>query len=301
MDGMVNIRSQQTGTPVRTNSPSSWGETLLGLTPFIILGLAGIEFQAPINESLITIHQYLAGILFLGGILPILAGLLAGWLIGFPRWVYPYILYSLVFSLYLSNASTPGLTLFTVRMWGGELWGWRAWVPLIVVILLGLSFSRPRWEKLARLAQNIAEDWSLLAFSLYSLLPFSALIMLDEMNHASSFPLALAAELVLIIGALMYMRLPNKLGRVVGLVVSAVIAMMVTGIGTQLYWKTHFVNFSTGEEFLLPGPVPLGPILVQGSIPAIAILLILLSPGLIGLVRSLKKRPDRENHGDEPA
>lgn len=290
MQDTGSVGFQATVSQAKTFPPATGKETLLALVPFLILGLTGIGSQAPMNGGVMAGLFYLAGFLFLAGILPILAGLLAGWLAGFPRWVYPYVFYSFIFSLYLSNASTPGLKLFNVLIWGREIWGWRAWIPLLLVILLALLLSRPRWEKLSRLAQNVAEDWSLLAFSLYGLLPFTVFILLDEINHATSFPLAIAAEVLLIVGAFLYMRLPTRGGRVLGLVACAAAAMMVVGIGAQLYWKTHYVNFSTGEEYLLPGPVPLGAILTRGILPAIAITLLLLSPGLIALLRRVGNR-----------
>ncbi len=99
--------------------------------------------EIPFSESQSMRSRYIFGAMYFGGYLVVLAGLFWGWLKGFPRWVFSYLAYGIVFALYLANASTPGLVIFNIPMWGRELWGWRACVPMAMVALSALLLSRP--------------------------------------------------------------------------------------------------------------------------------------------------------------
>ena len=258
-------------------------QVLLGILPFLLLGLNLSLMEAPFPAPMPVLAMRLVGGLFLGSFLVILAGLLAGWLAGFPRWVYPYLLYSIFFSFYLAHVSTPGLAVFNVQLWGREMWGWRAWVPLGVISLVAICLSRPPWGSLLRLVRGIWDDWTLLVFGLYGLLPFAVILVMDEVDHTYSFPLALLAMLVLLTGAWLYLRLPRRGVGALWLAGMAFVAILLAASGGELYWKTHDVNLTTGERSLLAGPAPLGQIISHGLWVAVTVALLLLQPVIIGL------------------
>ncbi|MEW6400761.1 MAG: hypothetical protein AB1649_03115 [Chloroflexota bacterium] len=117
----------------------------MGLFPFVLLGAMAVLFEVPREWGNVESLMKLAGLLMFGGYLMLLAGLYVGAVTGFPRWVFPYLVYAFGFALYISNASTPGLVVFGVAMWGRELWGWRALVPVgFVMLLVPLLNRRPR-------------------------------------------------------------------------------------------------------------------------------------------------------------
>jgi hypothetical protein len=262
-------------------------QVALGVLPFLLLGLSLTLMEAPFRMPMPVLAMRLVGGLFLGSFLVILAGLLAGWLAGFPRWAYPYLVYSIFFSLYLSNASTPGLAIFNVQLWGREVWGWRAWVPLALVCLAAVCLSRPPWGNLMRLFKGVWEDWTLLVFGLYGLLPFAVILVMDEVDHAYTFPLALLAMLVLLTGAWLYMRLPRRGVGALCLAGMGFLAMLLAASGGELYWKTHDVNLTTGERHLLAGPLPLSESLTSGLWVAITVALLLLQPVIIGVAHGV--------------
>ncbi|MGE5220977.1 MAG: hypothetical protein ACM3PY_00975 [Omnitrophica WOR_2 bacterium] len=284
-------------TPVRSFNasphplaPLTRSETILGMLPFILVGIGSILTKVPYNSSQGEWLFRMASILILATYPVILLVLLAGWLSGFPRWVYPYLVYSIVSSFSLMNSSTPGLTLFGISMWGGALWGWRAWVPLGVISILALLFSRPPWKPLAQLIKNVWNDWSLLVFGLYGMLPLAVSVFLDEMEPGYSFPTAIIAVLFILAGALLYLKISARRIAILGLLTFAFLALLSLGVGSELYWQTHNVNFVLRQRRLIEGPVPWTAILSKSFLVAIIMTLILLVPGLVGITNWLVNR-----------
>jgi hypothetical protein len=265
------------------------GYTLwVGIFPFVLLGIMALAFEFPREWGSGELFRTIGGVLMFGGYLVILIGLLFGALAGFPRWSFPYLIYSVVFALYISNASTPGLVVFNIEMWGRELWGWRAWVPLGVVIILVPILNRHPWKLLKSLWNGVANNWSHLTFGLYGLLPLFILIGLDEMDNAYSFPAAVGGVVFILIGAIFYLRLKSRFWRTFSLFAFAFLSILAIMATSNLYWNTYSVNFTTGERRLLEGPVPYGSILAEAIKNAFIATLFLLLPGVIKLLGSIE-------------
>jgi MFS family permease len=273
-------------TPSHSISKTSWGEVALGLFPFVILGAAAALLEAPykFTPGQTTITGYLGAVLFFGGYVLILAILFWACLKGFPRWSMPYLVYGTIFALYTANASTPGLVIFGIPMWGRQLWGWRAYVLVGFVILLGLLFSRPPWKPIFQLFKNIWNDWTFLPFGLYGLLPMIGPIMQDEMTHEYTLWTTIAEVLIVLAGAALYLIYARKPYRVAFLLGGLFFAALVAAIGTNYYWNTYEVNFTTGVRRLLAGPVPWQKIITDAFMTAGAMTLILALTGLVGLL-----------------
>jgi len=264
-----------------------WSQIWPGMLLFLLIGAAAILMETPYRAGQAYQAYPIGIILFLGGYLVILVGLLWGWLNGFPRWTFPYLGYSLIFSWYMSYMASPGLMLFNTPVFGRQLWGWRAWVPLGVVALLVLILSKSATQPVMNLLKNAWMDWTQLAFFLYSLLPLSVLILLDEMDKSYSFPASVIAVIFILLGAFLYLKYPDWRKGFLPLVFCAFLAILTLGFGSQLYWQTHYVNFTTQEYRLLPGPVPWRTILSKSILPAVVFTLVLLVPGLLGIARWL--------------
>jgi len=255
------------------------GYTLwVGILPFVLLGIMAVAFEFPREWGNAELFRTLGGVLMFGGYLIILIGLLFGALAGFPRWSFPYLIYSIVFALYVSHAATPGLTVFNIEMWGRELWGWRAWVPLGIVIVLVLLVNRHPWQLLKSLWKGVVKNWSHLTFGLYGLLPLFIFIGLDEMDNAYSFPAAVGGAIFILTGAILYLRLKSRFWRTFSLFLFAYFGILVIMATSNFYWNTHSVNFTTGERRLLDGPVPYGSILAKAMGNAFIATLFLLLP-----------------------
>ncbi len=269
-------------------APEPWDETLGGVLPFLLIGLAMLLEDAPVNAGWQPVVSQWGRIFFLGGYGVILIVLLAGWLEGFPRWVFPSLVYGVVFALYFSDVATPGLAIFNVPMWGRGLWGWRAWVPLGCIALVALLFSRPPWGPLVGLGRHVQADWRWLAFGFYGLLPLVVFTFLDEIDSTYRFWVVLPTMLVVLLGAFLYLRGRDARAGFIALMLCAFIAMLVMGIGCQYYWETHAMDFQTGERLLREGPLSYGRVLGLPLLWSATLSLLLLSPGLIRVARRWK-------------
>ncbi len=107
------------------------------------------------------------------------------------------------------------------------------------------------------------------------------------MDKSYSFPTSVIAVIFILIGAFLFLKYPDWRKGFLPLVFCAFMAILTLGTGSQLYWQTHYVNFTTQEFRLLTGPVPSRTILSKSVLPAAMFALILFVPGLLGLARWL--------------
>lgn len=255
------------------------GYTLwVGILPFVLLGIMAVAFEFPREWGNAELFRTLGGVLMFGGYLIILIGLLFGALAEFPRWSFPYLIYSIVFALYVSHAATPGLVVFNIEMWGRELWGWRAWVPLGIVIVLVLLVNRHPWKLLKSLWNGIVKNWSHLTFGLYGLFPLLVFVGFDEIDNTYSFPGAVVATAFIVSGAFLYLRLKIPFWRTFSLFAFAFLGIFAVQGTSHFYWDTHYINPITGESRLLERPIPYGSILIKSIRSALVAVLFLLLP-----------------------
>jgi hypothetical protein len=268
------------------DEPVTWRATLAGIFPIALIGLSGALLATPGESELSTALNMAGGLGLLPSYLLILAGMVIGWVRGFPRWCYPYIIYALLFAAYTTNASTPGLNFFGIPLFGRELWGWRAFVPVGTAALLALVITRFSLKTVARFFLGIWRDWTRLAFGFYGLLPFGVMASFDEVENAFEFPYMLLSLVLLVGGALFYMRTQGEIKPFLGLVVAAAITAFIVLTAGSVYWQTHDINLMGRIE-----PKAAQPDLKSAAIESIPttgfILGILLSPVWIGLLRTL--------------
>jgi hypothetical protein len=231
----------------------------LGLFPFILLGLMTAAFEMP--------HEWVGQDWISSASLSLM---LCGYLV-------------ILFPVFLGQAATPGLVIFGVEMWGRAAWGLRAFAPLAVVFLTVPLLNRQPWTLADALLNGVREDWTLMAFGLYGMLPLFVLFFQDEMDHAYSFPGALAGMAIILLGALLYLRPGSRFWRTFALFACAYLAFLAVGASAHLYWDTHSVDLVTGESSLLPGPAPYGAILAKALRDAILPTLIVMLPGVMGI------------------
>ncbi len=252
----------------------SWAETLAGIAPFLIIGLATIIIEWPTDViSLPVWSSYLGGGLFLGGYLVLSVGLGVGWVQGFPRWSYPYAGYVLIFARYMMHVATPGLRIFGHTFQRNELWGWRSWIPFLVVAVIALAITRSL-RPLFRLVTGVWKDWTRLSFGLYGMMPLAVPIALDEVDNSYQLPYMLLLTLILVEGALAYMRSTRTWQRALALLVGTASAVAVMAVGTVVYWK------GPGD-----GWVNVGKTLIHGGY----VVAVVFAPALLGLLRRAVK------------
>lgn len=200
-----------------------------------------------------------------------------GWIMGFPRWSYPYAGHTIVFSLYISNASTPGFEPFGYEMFGREPWGWRAWIPFLVVVLIALAVTRSV-KPIGKFFTNIWDDWTLLTFSSFGFMPLLVAIGFDEVDRLFSLYFMVILTLAMAGTVWFYLRAGTQRGRVTALLAGIGLTTAVTIVAPTLYWQR-------GE-----GVNPTGMAIMGG-----VVMVFMFWPALIGLVHylvNIRRKPD---------
>jgi len=251
-------------------TPETWGQACLGAAPLLISGLT------------ITLGPFLAfqpwgHVLLLGSYLLILAGLVAAWVRGFPRWSYSYAGYAVLFALFLSAVSTPGLVLFGHTFGQNDPWAWRAWLPLAAALLLGSVLTRSLRPAL-RFVQGAWQDWTRVSFALYAALPMLLLVVFDEVHPPWPAFFLAAGTLCLVLGALAYVRCVTATGRALSLLAGLGTSWLIVTAGVAAYW--HDMKISP-----LAQPMDWTDNAVPMTIALGVLAVLMMAPVLLGLVR----------------
>jgi hypothetical protein len=260
----------------QSDSSSSWGETLAGVIPFVQFGLTFnvgmLLLRASGSEQTSPLLVNLTSLLFLAGFLLIpVGGLGAGWVKGFPRWSYPYAGFAIIISVYLSQASTPGVTLFGYPLFGREPWGARACIPGVLMVLLAVLVTRS-FRSIGRFFMHGFQDWTCFTFGLFGLMPLVNFISFDEIRDSYELPFQAALMAITSLTAIAYLRSRTQRGRVLSLFTGTLITVSIDVIGPALYWQDI-------------GSVDAGGMIVQ----ALIFTLFILSPAMLELVRHFAK------------
>jgi hypothetical protein len=173
-----------------------------------------------------------------------LGGFAAAWMRGFPRWSMPYAGLAICFTLYWSNVTTPGLKPFGYPLFGRELWGWRAWIPLLAVggVCYLRAYHRVDWPAVQ---QRLRREWSLPLFAAYGPAVLMVAVILDEVTH----PLALAASAmgvgILCAGAIAHNLMRTEKSRALTLLGAGILAELATGLFSAMYWDGRQESWMT--------------------------------------------------------
>ncbi len=278
---LIDLGVSPKGTIMSDNSqnrerPASWAVTGAGMLPFLlwgaflILGEIPHEWAVPDSLSRLRFHVWWGMV-----ILPPL-GVGIGWVKNFPRWSYPYGGLALVFGLYTMFAATPGLRFFNYTFERNEALGLRAWIPLMVAIMIALLITRSS-QPVIDLFSNGLKDWTRFTFALFGFMPLWVAIRFDEVDKLYSLPFMVALTLVMTATALFYLRGTHHLQRVLALAVGIALAASVAVVAPRAYW-------SSLEHF---GPVNV----VSAIIAEIVIIAVMFSPALVSLLRRSVNAP----------
>lgn len=253
------------------DNSSTWAASLGGAAIFILWGFVLISFEIPHEWTLPTWIQTL---LFIGIIALLPIGMYIGWIKNFPRWSYPYVGHVLVFSLYLSHGSTPGIYLFGIPIFDREVWGWRAWIPFALIATIAFAVTRSS-RPIARFFTNIWNDWTLLTFGMFGFMPLLVFISFDEIDRLYSLYFMVILSVIMIGVALLYIRADILRNRVIALLTGTILTIATSIIAPSIYWQR------SGWTFPLQS-------VILGSIA----FLFMFSPALIGLLNRAFTRPE---------
>ena len=231
-------RKMETSTITPTgDGRSSWGETLAGLWPFLLgpvsVIMAYLTMPAWFQYS--ETPKYLS-IVF---VLSMLVGLGVGWAKGWPRWSYPYIGFAMVVGG-LAIGGTVSSMVFTV----GPEW------PVLPQVLIAvgafglivgiLTLIARAWRPLHSLYRGIRQDWTRLSFGLFT----GMLVLFGgggiDLDEDPIFTLnVFMPSLIVLAGALVYLRGTTKAQRVLALLVSLILAVAMRVVGGKIFYGTY--------------------------------------------------------------
>jgi len=243
---------------MNTKEQNNLSGILSGSAFFILWGLALISGELPHEWGAPVWIQngFFISLLFLPPI-----GMCIGWIRGFPRWSYPYVVHMFFISLYMTNVATPGF------LFGRELWGWRAWIPLMVVVVIALAVTRS-FHPIIKFFTSIRSDWTLLTFGMFGFMPLIIFIMFDEVDRLYSLYFMIALTFIMLGTVFVYLRSIDHAKRVRALVTGVLVSLVIASIAPNVYWL-GVMN------------VKVVPALIAGFI----IFLFMFSPSLLALGR----------------
>ena len=256
----------------KDSPPETWPGVAAGLAIFLIAGLMLILAEIPLESQSAPWVENLRNLSFWSMLLVPPAVLAIGWIKGFPRWSYPYIPLIVFFSMYIANASTPGLTFFGYPTFGRQLWGLRACIPLLLGG--GIAWLATRsFKPFTRFFTQIGEDWTLGSYALSGTLPLVIFIAYDEMDRAYSLRDMFVLTALMLLMALTYLRSRTSRGRRLSMGIGIPLILVYTTVSTTLFWQSL-------------GP---GNVYIPGMLAWMAILIAFyLSPGIIiGFARAV--------------
>ena len=210
---------------------SSWGAVLAATLPLVgfvcLFAMAGVARRLLGAIHLDVLFRLLWADALRIAAMPIvfylllLGGLLAAWLKDFPRWSYPYLGWLLVLLV-------PSLGSFGLH----PPYLWRFWGPLLVTLLLAILL-RPSLKPLRALWHGWQQDWTLSVFAVLGIVEF--LNLFDEIPGPRAAWQSVCTA-VLVVGAIAYMRISSRAGRVAALLGSMVVSVALGATVRAYYW-----------------------------------------------------------------
>lgn len=262
----------QSGLPDYIDRPASWGETLLALVPFLILPAFFLLFRIlsplPGFENVSQIVNIFSAVLFIASLAFMWGSLVIAWVTGFPRWTFAYVGFILLVVLYLSN--------FRGTLFGYDFTGsWWLWIPVLAIPVIGLLLSRSL-HPIYQLISSVWQDWTLVSFAFYSILPLIIFAAYDEVHDSGL--MQIVGMLILAGGVLFYIRSGWIWQRFAGLLGGFLLAWGVTVVYLASYWAN---TPSPGWD----APVPWRETISWTSRLGLIPVLLLLAPILLAALR----------------
>lgn len=209
-------------------SPSTRWQAFLGTLPFLAFGVSSMIGKVdPISN--LRGHDAEMVVYALA-----LAGLLIGWIRGFPLWSYSYLGWAFV----LAWANT------NMRISGTD-WGYRIWIPFGVAVLIALLWTRSL-QPIKGFFRDIWKDWTRLSLAMYALCGWVSMIY-DENHHPFLLAFMLASTLVTAGAAWFFLRSSSIRGRILAIVGGFMIAIIIDSIcyATWDWYEYHRIPKQT--------------------------------------------------------
>ena len=146
-----------------------------------------------------------------------LVGLGVGWWLKFPRWSFLYAGLAVTFSAYWAGLAMNGWRVLGLYFLEDARWSWRAWVPLLALVVIMLLLTRSL-QPVRRFFTGIWQDWSRLSLVLYGWLVFLLVtINLDSIELVNEFWQPVLLIFACLGGVILYMSVTHPWRRALAL------------------------------------------------------------------------------------
>jgi len=208
---------------------ASWGETIAGILPVLILSLAATleGTSAESWYSMLPVYIFI----FLLYALPAVGVPLAVKR-GIPRWSSSY-LGLLLFDLMLLPI------LFSAQMGTASGGVWIFGMAVIVLLVGGFLVVKNLLREDAGAEKRAENDWSQILFGIQTLVPIYLLIRFDEIDVVYKSPYLILGGLILAAGAVVYLRARMRPLGLAALLGSVMLVVLLTKPIVNTYWSTH--------------------------------------------------------------
>ena len=228
-----------------SSSPATAGQVIMGTLPFFLFGIIIIMLELPIPLYNLDWFSSLGGFLFLIFLILPAIGFGIGWVQNFPRWSYPYAGMALIWAFYIQTASTPGIKLFGISIFGRELWGWRAWIPLVAALIIALAVSRS-FKPFIRFFTNLWNDWTIPSYLMLGVLPLLVWAVFDEMDRLYTLSFMITFAILFVGMVILYLRSQTTWQRVLTLTLGIIVIIFPAVWGSTSYWIEHDGIYPSG-------------------------------------------------------
>lgn len=220
-------------------APLSSAQTGLAVLPFILYGLAcmlAYIWHPDVSALPPPVWELFLKIPYLWFAVFCLIGLLAGLVMGFPRWAQPYLGWTLYFCWWWSNGST-----YAYR------WDAKVWLAPMGVLLLAVLIRRSL-RPLMELLRGLWQDWTLPSFALF-IFYAGVSILFDENHHPLLLLFMTAVTLIAAAGMWAYYQLRNAVPRVLALAGTLLVLapLQIWSYGTWDY--RAYYNLPPGPKY----------------------------------------------------
>ncbi len=208
-------------------TPSTRWQAFVGTLPFLGFGILSMLGNLDRFHDVRTFYIYLAYYAL------VLAGLLIGWIRGFPLWSYSYLGWSLIFIWWLAGARI-----------NNTYFGSFFCIPFGLIILIALLWTRTI-KPIKKFFGDLATDFSRLSLAIYTLIAFVFLIY-DENHHPYLLPFITAATLAISAGAWFFLRAVSLKVRIFSMFGGLVSGYLIGTICDRTWDAAAYYGFSEG-------------------------------------------------------
>jgi hypothetical protein len=255
---------------------SSWCTLVAGALLFLIWGLEAISSELAFSDFgsgstlLLSASELSSWLVFL--LPPLVVGY--AWTRNFPRWTYAYAGSAFIYTYFIAGNMivTPQINLLGGSPDASISWGWRAWIPLVLALSIGLCITRSL-RPLVLFFTNAWLDWTLLSFMMFGWIPLLLIASYDEMASAITLTFMPIVISILVVTAMLYLASRRISPRAGSLFVGASLSLGLTLVVTEIYWS-GIGAFNSARILLI----------------LTAVLGVIFSPALISVVKYFQRR-----------